>query len=775
MRKHQLGLSIAVMGFASIVSAADDMLFADQDMPMVFSATRLKQAIADAPASMTIIDRQMIAQSAARELPELLRLVPGMVVGYESGWDAFVGYHGTSADKSRRMQVLVDGRSIYQPILAYVDWLGLPLELDDIDHIEVIRGPNAAAYGANSFLGVINIITRHPSDLPAARAYARIGSNGIQDNFASASATVGAASWQFSASSRQDHGFTQELDRNTHEILNDYVDDKHQKAINGKLVWDTATDGTFAMSVGRSELRGQENVELNNTSDIISYRETPVATMTQNYLNLQFEQQLNNHQVRLRTDYSQYRRSETYKIQTYPLLMKQSLRNLFLYDRVYVDRLLLPTIQTALGANDDLVMAAAFEPNSKYFEAWKKTNPDADTVSLFTKFRQMYLTDPKLAQLTGQLLTEAGQNAQLGSLLNYNSVVDDRESRLEAEIQDTWTINPQFRVVYGTGMQTSKSDSLHYFNGEVENTVWRLFAHAEWQFIPNWRLNVGAMDEHDDSAGHFLSPRVALNWRFAPTQSLRVVSSKSYRTPDLQEEKAYWQFQATTEDRSLSQYDGSHYYLAKALTGYECIKSRSFPTYNYVVCNDKAPSEEIVSTEIGYYGELPSLHLQTDLRLYHDQLQLAEHNLEVNDFVIAPLEEHQQRGVELSTQWRPYPNWRFLLNYAYDDITGFNDNTMFVPKHSGNVAAWYDDPSGIQASMAYVFYNQIFLNASIPEQGIYYDQLALKLAKKWSLNKRHDVELSGVWQIRLTENPELRRENGAPRDKMWLALSYSYE
>ena len=77
--------------------------------------------------------------------------------------------------------------------------------------------------------------------------------------------------------------------------------------------------------------------------------------------------------------------------------------------------------------------------------------------------------------------------------------------------------------------------------------------------------------------------------------------------------------------------------------------------------------------------------------------------------------------------------------------------------------------------MAYVFYNQIFLNASIPEQGIYYDQLALRLAKKWSVNKHHDVELSGVWQIRLTENPELRRENGAPRDKMWLQLSYAYD
>ena len=96
MRKSQLGLSIALMGLAGI-SSAEDLLFADQEMPVVFSATRLKQAIADAPASITIIDRQMIEQTAVRELPELLNLVPGMVVGYESGWDVFVGYHGTSA------------------------------------------------------------------------------------------------------------------------------------------------------------------------------------------------------------------------------------------------------------------------------------------------------------------------------------------------------------------------------------------------------------------------------------------------------------------------------------------------------------------------------------------------------------------------------------------------------------------------------------------------------------------------------------------------------
>jgi iron complex outermembrane receptor protein len=98
---------------------------------------------------------------------------------------------------------------------------------------------------------------------------------------------------------------------------------------------------------------------------------------------------------------------------------------------------------------------------------------------------------------------------------------------------------------------------MHYFNGKVENTVWRLFAHGEWQFAPDWRLNAGIMDEHDDYAGNLQSPRLALNWRFLPTHSLRLVASRAYRTPDLRESKAYWQYYGQTEDRSLSKYDGT--------------------------------------------------------------------------------------------------------------------------------------------------------------------------------------------------------------------------
>ncbi|HNC03972.1 MAG TPA: TonB-dependent receptor plug domain-containing protein, partial [Agitococcus sp.] len=251
MRKSLLASAITLLT-CQTYATADDFLFAEQEMPVVLSATRLKQAVADAPASVTIIDRQMIAQSGAREIPDMLRLVPGMVVGYEKGWDAFVSYHGTSADMARRMQVLVDGRSVFQPSLAFVDWIGLPLELDDIDRIEVIRGPNAAAYGANSFLAIVNIITRNPADLPTVRAYTRQGGEGINDNFVSYAGVKNQFSWQLSANQRNDDGFSTYYQKETQrdaqgnkvfdqngdpvKVFNPYpyADDKRQKAIYGQ-------------------------------------------------------------------------------------------------------------------------------------------------------------------------------------------------------------------------------------------------------------------------------------------------------------------------------------------------------------------------------------------------------------------------------------------------------------------------------------------------------------------------------------------------------------
>jgi iron complex outermembrane receptor protein len=112
---------------------------------------------------MTVIDSELINASGARDISELLRLVPGMMVGY-TGNQAAVNYHGTNANDARRMQVLIDGRSVYRAGLATVDWSDIPVAMEDIERIEVFRGPNTVSYGANALMAVVNILTRNAAD-----------------------------------------------------------------------------------------------------------------------------------------------------------------------------------------------------------------------------------------------------------------------------------------------------------------------------------------------------------------------------------------------------------------------------------------------------------------------------------------------------------------------------------------------------------------------------------------------------------------------------------
>lgn len=181
----QLPIWTACLIFFSEVSFAEEQDITEQyylqDFPVVLSASRLSQPLAEAPNAMTVIDRKMIKDSGFRTVPDLFRLVPGMYVSYNSGHEPFVAYHGTTDNLSRRMQVLVDGRSIYMPPMGSVNWTTLPLHIDDIERIEVIRGPAAASHGGNSTQGVLNIITRDAGASQGFKASVTEGNGGISD------------------------------------------------------------------------------------------------------------------------------------------------------------------------------------------------------------------------------------------------------------------------------------------------------------------------------------------------------------------------------------------------------------------------------------------------------------------------------------------------------------------------------------------------------------------------------------------------------------------
>lgn len=179
-----------------------------EELPVVLSASRLVQPLADAPGAVTIIDRELIRASGAREITDLFRLVPGFQVGMSYYSRPAVAYHGLADEFSRQMQVLVDGRSIYSPFfLGSIDWNNLRLSLDDIERIEVLRGSNSAAYGANAFMGVINIVTRHPSQSQGAHLSTTHGNQGIEDHVMRYGGTLGNMHYRISAGRRSDDGF----------------------------------------------------------------------------------------------------------------------------------------------------------------------------------------------------------------------------------------------------------------------------------------------------------------------------------------------------------------------------------------------------------------------------------------------------------------------------------------------------------------------------------------------------------------------------------------
>ncbi len=165
--RHKLSAAFFLaLGSLTQAGEADPVITEDYflgEIPVVLSASRLAQPVSESPAAMTVIDRATIEASGAINIPDVLRLAPGFQVSHISGQNLTAQYHGFADQNPKRMQVLIDGRSVYHSAFGGVHWDSLPITLNDIERIEVLRGSNAAAYGSNAFMGVVNIVTRKAS------------------------------------------------------------------------------------------------------------------------------------------------------------------------------------------------------------------------------------------------------------------------------------------------------------------------------------------------------------------------------------------------------------------------------------------------------------------------------------------------------------------------------------------------------------------------------------------------------------------------------------
>jgi iron complex outermembrane receptor protein len=130
----------------------------------IFSASKSSQSPIDAPNSTSIVTEQDIRLSGITKIPELLRRLAGVDIMETTGAQTEVSMRGFNQRLSNKVLVLIDGRSVYVDLLGATLWETLPIAVEDVARIEVVRGPGSALYGADAFNGVVNIITKTPGE-----------------------------------------------------------------------------------------------------------------------------------------------------------------------------------------------------------------------------------------------------------------------------------------------------------------------------------------------------------------------------------------------------------------------------------------------------------------------------------------------------------------------------------------------------------------------------------------------------------------------------------
>jgi len=224
----------------------------------VVTASRFGQDPLEAPAAVTLIEREDIQASGATTIPELLATVPGMDVMQLTAGQADVSARGFNRRLSNKLLVLVDGRTVYLDSVGTTLWASLPVTMDEIERIEVIRGPGSAIYGADAFAGVVNIITQTPGE-PGAQNVARftVGTKGTTQGATVITGRSGDVGYRASAGYTTLGRWGREIDLDTDPYWTSTLanQDRSMETLtaNGQLDWRIGDGGFASVSGGVSD------------------------------------------------------------------------------------------------------------------------------------------------------------------------------------------------------------------------------------------------------------------------------------------------------------------------------------------------------------------------------------------------------------------------------------------------------------------------------------------------------------------------------------------
>ncbi len=613
MRYCGIGVAVFLLWLSVNLACAgeSELLFSDS-LTEVLTPTRLKQRISDVPASVTVIRAETINKLGIRTVPEALRLVPGMIVGQASGNDYRISYHGTNGLVPRRMQVLIDGISVYRTGYAQVGWSEIPVNIEDIEKIEVTRSPSAATYGANSFFGVINIITKHPSDTQGMRVSALAGSLNTRDAMASYSGTVGHTVYRFTAGHQKDSGF----DKN--RFNEERRDSAKVTRINFRSISEINNKSSLELQVSNSsgELFSEYVSDDQASFPDYNFNDTFIKAVW----NQDFSKK---HRIKIKVYFSQYDRERRWKSCLPQWLFSDEMGAMYAANPDYAEAIRQdPTKLPTDGSPEDDILAQAVLDKKIELES----APGVDTISC----------------------GDANE--------------DIKEQQYDLEFEDTYIFMPNLRILSGIGIRKDKAESETFLNGSVSINSARFFANMEYAPVDAVTINLGGMweDEGSHTEGFQFSSRGAVNYHITNNHTVRFVVSKAIRTPDMLEYSRDWSYTMRNMDPSFDEKDDRLlYYRAKAngdLVPEEIISKEisyymAYPQYNFFM-NLKVFEEKLT-------------------RLISEKLQFFDYNPTNGNSVTLKGSE-----LELNYRFNQFIDSGLTYAYIDNETTSFYEKTL---------------------------------------------------------------------------------------------------
>lgn len=496
LRRVMLGWTVAL---TSVVSFGTELDLTENNIPMVLTPTRLRQSLADVPASVTVITAEMLQRFGITSVPDALRLVPGMALHAVTGNDFRINYHGTNSQWPRRMNVLIDGMSVYRPALARVDWKELPVVIEDIERIEVTRGSNSASYGANSMLAIVNIITKHPREAEGVAVAATVGSLNTSEGMVRYGGKLTpSTAYRMTVARQLDGGYDDA------SAFGQGHDSTRLNRLNFRSTTEIAANETFDW-----QLAIVDGVKENEWID--RYQRTFPDIDTQDYyLNTLWRKDLSaHHELQVQAYVSKHR----------------------------VDQAWTTCVPTAMLL-------------PQMFNLWR-ANP-SDATALLSGRVPSGGTAQENALAAAVLVAMRGLGARATAPTCVDANQDYTESRKDIELQDTLVFSNALRMVAGIGARQDSGESQTLLGGRVANTSYRAFSNVEHKPFQWMNINAGGFWETDQLTGSAFSPRVAINTHLNANHTLRFVLSKGTRVPDIMEQRTNWAYLATNFNPPLN-------------------------------------------------------------------------------------------------------------------------------------------------------------------------------------------------------------------------------